>query len=522
MGRSMVPATTALLHAIPLAASVADPRSGRRFELHAQDGKLYQSEFQLDAAGRDIFRDTHPIEWIVGANLNGLGALIKRGDYIFEAPLSYYAKTNTWDLSPGYQHGDYGFNRLIAPGCIDCHTGRPQPVAHTDGRYANPPFTQLAIGCENCHGPGSAHVDAMENGESYQKGKDPTIVNPASLKPALANDLCMGCHQTGDTRVFQPGKSYQDYRPGMPMDRILAILMVPPTRDNPPQEDHVEHYYSMILSQCYRATAGTPAQLRCISCHDPHVEPTHAEAPAFFNGKCMSCHTAQSCKAAPAARQATAPADNCIGCHMPQREGQAIAHTSLTNHRIVARPGEPFPDAAFTMTTPDLPNLIHLNALPGEPAAPPPITLLSAYSQLQDQSPTYRDAYLRTLDGLERSDPRNPIVLAALGHRALAAGQLDPATAYLQQSLQRDPAQSAVYADLSAIAAQKGQPAEAVTLQQKAVTLDPYNMPLQKTLVLRLIDARQYPEAQSAMEKYLALYPEDDFMRKMLDIAKAP
>ena len=526
MGRSMTPATPELLHTIPLSASIYDQKSDRHFEVHTQDGKLYQSEFQLDTTGHEVFRNTHPIEWIVGANANGLGALIRHDDYLFEAPLSYYTKTGTWELSPGYQHGDYGFNRVIAPGCIFCHSGRPQPVAGSDGKYGNPAFTQLAIGCENCHGPGSAHVHAMGMGDSYDKGKDPTIVNPGNLTPALANDICMSCHQTGDTRIFQPGETYQDFRPGKPLDRVMAILMTPPTRDNPPREDHVEHYYSMILSKCYRGSANRPEekQLRCISCHDPHIEPSSEEAPAYFNGKCMSCHTAQSCKAPAQVRAqtatATTPADNCIGCHMQKREGVAISHTSITNHRIVARPDEPFPDAAFQMTTAALPDLIHLSAVPGDTAPPPSITLLQAYGQLKEQSPAYTESYRRTLHELETTQPNNALVQAALGHEALTAGQLDGAEQHLQQSLRLDPAQAAVYEDLSAVADQKGQAAEAVTMAQKAVMLEPFSAPLQKTLVLRLINAKQYTEAEAAMEKYLENFPEDDFMRKMLAIAK--
>jgi hypothetical protein len=528
MGKSMTPVTAEFLRAVPVSASVYEHTLDRHFDVHTQDGKLYQSEFQVDAEGKDVFRNTHQIEWIVGANANGLGALIKRDNYLFEAPLSYYPKTGTWELSPGYQRGDYGFNRVVVPGCINCHSGRPQPVADSPGKYENPAFSQLAIGCENCHGPGSAHVRAMGEGDSYAKGKDPTIVNPARLAGHLSDDICMSCHQTGDTRIFQPGKTYQDFRPGMPLDRIMAILMVPPTRENPPQEDHVEHYYSMILSKCYRASAtlaedNQSKQMRCITCHDPHIEPTAAEAPTYFNGKCMSCHTTASCKEPMEARLQTAPVkDNCIGCHMQKRDGVAIAHTSITNHRIVRVPNEPFPDAAFEMTTAALPDLIHLNRVPGESAAPPAITLLQAYGQLKEQSPVYAAAHLKTLAELEKSDPQNALVQATLGHQALADGHLNEAGEHLNESLRIDAAQPAVIADLAAVAAQKGQAAEAVAMAQKAVALDPYNAPLQKALVSYLIGAKDYPEAEAAMEKYLESFPEDEFMRKMLAIAKAP
>ena len=535
MGRSLTPITPEFLKTLPIPGHFYDPKSNHHFEVRAENGKLYQTEFETDAganpistSGKDVFRNTHEMQWIVGTGENGFGALLLRQNYLFQAPLSYYTKPGEWNLSPGYENGDYGFNRVIAPGCIFCHSGRPQPVAATLGEYQKPVFSQTAIGCENCHGPGSAHVEAMGEGESYDKGKDPTIVNPARLASHLSDDICMSCHQVGDTRVFQPGKTYLDFRPGQPLDRILAILMVPPTKDNPPREDHVEHYYSMILSKCYRASAAKPdaEQMRCTSCHDPHVEPVAAEAPVYFNGKCMGCHTPQSCTAPAAVRAATKtatlPADNCVGCHMQKRPGLAIAHSSITNHRIVRTAGEPFPEETFQMTTPQLPDLIHLDRIPGETAPPPAITLLQAYDQLRDQKPVYQASYLNVLTELETTQPGNALVQAALGQRALADGKLDEAQKHLLESLRIDPAQARVYVDLSSVADQKGNAAEAVTWARKAVMLDPFTQPLQKTLVGRLIAAKQYPEAIAAMEKYLEQFPEDDFMRKMLAIAQAP
>jgi Tfp pilus assembly protein PilF len=521
MGHSLTRITPDFLKTLPIPASYYDPKSDHHIDVHAENGKLYQTEYQTSAE-KDIFRNTHEMGWIIGTGENGFGALLLRGDYLFQAPLSYYSKSAQWNLSPGYENGDQGFNRAIVPGCIFCHGGRQRPIAGSSGKYENPPFTQTSIGCENCHGPGSAHVEAMDEGESYEKGKDPTIVNPARISSRLSDDICMSCHQEGDTRILQPGKTYQDFRPGTPLDRVLAILMVPPTRENPPRDDHVEHYYSMILSKCYRASSSKldAQQMRCTSCHDPHVEPTSAEAPAYFNGKCMSCHTAQSCTAPAATRQQTTPADNCIGCHMPKRGGLVIAHTSLTNHRIVAQPDEPYPDATFEMTKNELPNLIHLDRVPGESAPPPAITLLQAYDQLKDQKPAYTASYLRVLGGLEKTDPNNALVQAALGHQALTGGKLDEAEQHLQQSLHLNPAQAKVYVDLSSIADQKGQTAEAVSLAQKAVLLEPFSQPLQKTLIARLISAKQYPEAVAAIEKYLENFPEDNLMRKMLAIAK--
>src|SRR2546429_2654476 len=55
-----------------------------------------------------------------------------------------------------------------------------------------------------------------------------------------------------------------------------------------------------------------------------------------------------------------------IGCHMPKRNVNVISHSVLTNHRIIADPNEPFPDVAYHMVTPELPDLVHLNASPGK------------------------------------------------------------------------------------------------------------------------------------------------------------
>ena len=125
----------------------------------------------------------HDMGWIIGTGENGFGALLRRGDYLFQAPLSYYSQAARWDLSPGYQNEDDGFNRVIQPGCIYCHSGRPQPIAGHDGSYRDPAFTQTSVGCENCHGPGAAHVDAMRKGKIARARL--TLQTPPSSTPSV-------------------------------------------------------------------------------------------------------------------------------------------------------------------------------------------------------------------------------------------------------------------------------------------------------------------------------------------------
>jgi hypothetical protein len=519
MGRSMSPVTPALLKAIHAPASLADKNPNLHFEVAVRDGKLYQTEYETGTDGQETYRDTRSLEWIVGAGANGFGGLARRDDYLVQAPLSFYSKPQSWGLSPGYEFGNYGFSRPILPACIFCHSGRPNAILKGNGRFEDPPFSELAIGCENCHGPGLSHVLAMQMGLETFQGSDPTIVNPARLSPVLADNICMWCHQTGDVRVLRPGKDYKDFRPGAPLDDTLTILMVPPRRESPPQSDLLEHYYSMILSQCYRASGGG---LSCISCHDPHVEPSSADAPAYFAKKCLTCHKENSCTLPLEVRQHKQPPDDCAGCHMPKRDVREISHSSITNHRILRRPDESFPEFAFQQTTPGLPDLIHLNPAPGQKDPTlPALVLLEAYGELADQHPEYLKRYYEVLGQLERTDPANPLVLAALGTRDLHAGKYADAVIHLERALDRGAAKTILYSELAEALEKLDRTPEAVAVLRKAIDLDPFNSMVQRALIVQLIQLKDYANAQTALASYVERFPEDSFMRQMLARARA-
>jgi hypothetical protein len=518
MGHSMSAVTPSLLESATSSASFLLERLNRRFEVYFQDGTLFQSETGIGSDGKESFQSARPIEWIIGAGVNGYGAILRTDGYLFQAPLSFYSQPMKWAPSPGYELTDLGFNRPITPGCIFCHSGRPNPVAGSNGRFERAPFSELAIGCENCHGPGTDHLRAMSSASSPSRKNHAHfnigIVNPARLTPYLADNICMACHQTGDARVLKPGRAYKDFRPGHPLDDTLSILMVPPTPESPPTADHVEHYYSMSLSRCYRAS---PGRLSCITCHDPHDEPSREEAPAYFRGKCLACHTNQSCKLPIETRMQNKPANNCIGCHMPKRDIQVISHSSATNHRIVATPDEPYPDVTFQQTSPSLPNLIHLNPAPGKETDPPPLlTLLAAYGELAENKPQYIAPYFKVLGQLEQTQPGDPLVQAALGRRDLKNGDFPSAVRHLRLALQSGTPAATTYADLGDALAHLGQMDEALSLIEKAIDLDPFNPVTRKMLVVRLIDSKQYAKAHEALERYLEIFPQDDFMRQML------
>jgi tetratricopeptide (TPR) repeat protein len=205
---------------------------------------------------------------------------------------------------------------------------------------------------------------------------------------------------------------------------------------------------------------------------------------------------------------------------MPQREAPEAAHTSLTNHRILARPGEPWPAEAFQQTSPSLPDLVHLNRVRGRADDLPALSLLEAYWEIGQRKPEYADAYQKTLSALSEQDPDHAAVQEGLGRRELAAGNLDAAVAHLRRALALDPERGMAYSLLSEALARQDHLVEAIAASEKAVSIEPYKALYQKSLISHLVAARQYDKAVAAMEHYNQLFPEDEFMRKMLKIAK--
>jgi hypothetical protein len=489
----------------------------RYFEVFRRNSDLYESEYQLDENGREVFRTTQRVEFIVGSGANGFTCIVRRGDYLFEAPLSFYTRPNRWALSPGYEVRDYGFDRPIYEGCVVCHSGRAQPVSGADGLYRNPPFQELAIGCENCHGPGELHVRERTEGAPVPLQRDSEIVNPAKLTPFLTDNICMYCHQAGDVRMLQPGKSYLDFRPGTPLDDTLAIFMIPLKREAPPQSDLLEHNFSMRLSKCYR---GSDGKLSCLSCHDPHVQPAKPDAAAYYRKKCMGCHTDSSCALPVQARLRLKPPNDCAGCHMPKRDVKVIAHSALTNHRIIADDEEAYPEEAFHLTSPAASDLVHLTAVPGRKDYIPLITLLQTYGELMDSAPGYRQQYLALLAQLAKSQPDNIAVLEALARGAIQRGNSEGDSAaiqYLSRAIELGSRSPRDFQALAALLSRGGRLSDATDLLRRAIQVVPYDSELYVWLANAYVAEQKRAEALETLKRAAQIFPQDSAIRLNLE-----
>ncbi len=202
---------------------------------------------------------------------------------------------------------------------------------------------------------------------------------------------------------------------------------------------------------------------------------------------------------------------------MQKRDVREISHSSITNHRILTRPDEPFPDIAFQQTTPAVPDLIHLNPAPGKNGTPPPaLVLLQAYGELVEKHPEYLTRYYTVLDQLERTGSGDPLVQGALGNRHLHAGNYQEAVEQLQRAIKEGPAKTILYTDLADALVKLDRASEAVQVLKQAADGDPFNAELRKRLIVQLIQVKDYVNARAQMEDYVQRFPADSFMRQLL------
>lgn len=322
-------------------------RSGPfQFQAFRRGEKQIHREWCADATGKVIAELQVEMAYTIGSGSQGRTYLYERDGFLFESPITWYAQKAKWDLSPGYEANPVHFTRRIDARCLFCHSHEVRPIEHTTNRYQQPPFGQLAIGCERCHGPGSLH--AAESRPPSPPGEvDYTIVNPRRLTPVLRDAICEQCHLQGEATIPRRGRTLADYRPGLPLHEYLLVFVRPPELDEPTKI--VGHVEQMRQSACSIKSNG---QFGCTSCHDPHRVPAATEAVKFYEERCRSCHApskppppgkivASDCALPLAKRIAGNGRTDCVACHMPRNPSASNQHLAVTDHRLLRRPDQP-------------------------------------------------------------------------------------------------------------------------------------------------------------------------------------
>lgn len=299
---------------------VQDPFFKLSYHPFWRGDSLFIREFRLQ--GKDtLYRREEKIDYIIGSGHQTRSYLLMRNGYLFEAPITWYVNKSIWDLSPGYHQGQNSrFDREIGEECMACHTSYADYVPGSKNRFRSLP---LGIDCENCHGPGAAHIAQAQAGKTGAENL--AIVNPARLDSDRSFDICQRCHLEGVT-VFKAGKGPRDFRPGMDFSKMADVFLT--LNQDPEAFGIASHVERLRQSKCYTASAGA---MSCTTCHPAHAQPA---GPKAYVQRCGQCHQPDKVMcAAPEAMQLAVQGD-CVSCHMPQGPVSDIPHVSFHDHRI--------------------------------------------------------------------------------------------------------------------------------------------------------------------------------------------
>lgn len=300
--------------------------------------EMMMTEYRLKGADT-IHKRTEKISYIIGSGHHTNSHFWMDNGYVYQAPMTWYVQEERWGLPPGYEKNNVRFSRKIEMECMSCHNSLPTMNKQATHKYIDIP---KGISCERCHGPGSIHVKEKMKGimVDTKNEADYTIVNPKRLPWELQIDICQRCHLQGNA-VLKPGKSFEDFRPGMPLSDIMQVYL--PVYDNPNHPfvmaSHAERFK---MSECFTQSNtdsigkyNPDMNFTCINCHNPHVSVRETNI-SKFNSECSKCHGGkdelQLCSAPKV--DLDKANNNCVECHMPLTGSADIPHVAIHDHYI--------------------------------------------------------------------------------------------------------------------------------------------------------------------------------------------
>lgn len=227
-------------------------------------------------------------------------------------------------LLPNGQDPTQGSTYVGADACKTCH----EDLYKTG--FVHTPHIGLVRsgkhGCEDCHGPGSAHV---ESGGDVNK-----IVRFSQLSVAQVSARCLSCHQSSpETSNFA---------------RSAHLAMGIGCVDCHSPHHAKENQWLLVKTQldlCYGCHAQQRAEfarpyrhrvdiglIRCSDCHNPHggfIRTQLRQNPAGFE-VCVNCHTEKS---GPFAfEHMPVKQEGCVSCHTPHGStNQRLLRVSQVN-----------------------------------------------------------------------------------------------------------------------------------------------------------------------------------------------
>jgi DmsE family decaheme c-type cytochrome len=202
-----------------------------------------------------------------------------------------------------------GAGYVGADTCLTCHDDRAvHGTAH--GRVIDSRTPMAQLGCESCHGPGKAHVDA---------GGDPELMRAfREMKPDDASATCTTCHNRRDHAMWD-GSTHQA--------RNLSCTTCHSVHAPKSEQGQLVKATAMqVCADCHRDKVAKvnrsghmpvrEGKMTCATCHNPHGSANVRLLRAGFSSAeaCVSCHAD---KRGPYLYEHAPVRESCATCHDP-------------------------------------------------------------------------------------------------------------------------------------------------------------------------------------------------------------
>jgi Tfp pilus assembly protein PilF len=243
--------------------------------------------------------------------------------------------------------------------CADCHSTEVRKGYDAAADTFETVYAEVAVGCEACHGPGSAHIAwAARQGSEPDKGltvllderrgvtwsRNASTGQPGRSKPRTTEreiEVCAQCHarRAQIAEGYVPGRSFMDHY-------LPSLLSTDLYHADGQQQDEVFVWGSWQQSRMHGAG------VTCSDCHDPHTQQLLAPA----NMVCAQCHEVAKYDAAAHHHHEQGSAGaQCANCHMPRTTYMVVDPRRDHSMRV------PRPDQSVALGVPNACNGCHVD-----------------------------------------------------------------------------------------------------------------------------------------------------------------
>ena len=339
-----------------------------------------------------------------------------------------------WDTRPEESGGQRWFHlypdEYIGPGdplhwtgrnfnwnymCAECHSTDVKLGYDADSHTFNTTYEEISVGCEACHGPGSAHV-AQAHAGRFDSDFGLSVSLDDRGGDAWAMDPATGIAKRGDLSVHQQqpescGRCHSrrsviapNYEYGRPLtDTHMPALLEEHLYFADGQiHDEVYVYGSFLQSRMYAAG------VTCSDCHDPHSGRLLTGPDP--NNVCGQCHL-PSRFAASKHGQSGSRKGLCVDCHMPARTYMGVDDRRDHSFRIIkpdagnhygtaiaaGRAGSANRVLLAALANPDYPAIARATMMTLLEPRPGVAEIAAVQAGLGDEDPLLRIAALRAL-----------------------------------------------------------------------------------------------------------------------------